>query len=107
MIGMWSWSDFNLEGFAIGLLAFIIIGVFHPVVIKVEYHFGKKAWPVFLFSGVAFAVISLFFENKFVSVFLGVLGFALFWSTLEIFKQHQRVLKGQAKKNPNRTYDNK
>ncbi len=102
---MLNWADLNLEGFAIGLLAFIIIGVFHPVVIKVEYRFGKKAWPLFLFSGVAFAVISLFFGNKFVSVIFGVLGFALFWSTLELFKQHQRVLNGQAKKNPNRTYN--
>ena len=102
---MLNWPDLNLEGFAIGVLAFIIIGIFHPVVIKVEYHFGKKVWPVFLFLCLVFAIISLFFVNKFVSVILGVLGFALFWSTLELFKQHHRVLKGQAKKNPNRTYD--
>ncbi|MGM0530900.1 MAG: DUF4491 family protein [Bacteroidota bacterium] len=102
---MLNWSDLNIEGFAIGLLAFIIIGLFHPIVIKVEYHFGKKVWPVFLFSGIVFAILSLFFENKFVSVIFGVLGFALFWSTLELFKQHQRVLKGQAKKNPHRSYN--
>lgn len=103
---MLNWSNFNLEGIAIGFMAFVIIGIFHPVVIKVEYHFGKKVWPVFLFSGIIFSVVSLFFKNDFVSVILGVLGFALFWSTLELFKQHQRVLKGQAKKNPNRRYHN-
>ncbi|MCF8335162.1 MAG: DUF4491 family protein [Bacteroidales bacterium] len=102
---MLNWSDLNVEGFAIGLLAFVIIGVFHPVVIKVEYHFGKKAWPVFLFSGVVLTIVSLFSENTFLSVIFGVTGFALFWSTFELFQQHKRVLKGQAKKNPNRSYD--
>jgi hypothetical protein len=102
---MFNWDLLNIEGLVIGLLAFIIIGVFHPVVIKVEYHFGKKAWPAFLFPGLIFTAGSLFFEDNYLSVILGVIGFALFWSTLEIFKQHQRVLKGQAKKNPKRKYE--
>jgi|TARA_B110000263_G_scaffold26326_1_gene20139 hypothetical protein len=32
----------HFEGVAIGLLVFVIIGVFHPMVIKTEYYYGKK-----------------------------------------------------------------
>ncbi len=94
----------NYEGFLVGLFAFLIIGIFHPVVIRVEYHYGKGVWPFFLVSGIVSATASLFIAQRFISVLLGVLGFALIWSTLELFKQHQRVLKGQAKRNPRRNY---
>ena len=39
------------------------------------------------------------------STLLGVTGFNLFWATHEIFLQHKRVLRGQAKKNPERVYE--
>jgi hypothetical protein len=96
--------EIYFEGFLIGLAAFVLIGVFHPVVIRVEYHFGKRVWPLFLVAGLAAALVSLFIDQRMLSVLLGVLGFALFWSTFEIFKQHERVLKGQAKKNPKRNH---
>ena len=41
----------HFEGLAMGVIVFLIIGVFHPVVIKVEYYFGKKVWPVFFVIG--------------------------------------------------------
>ena len=94
----------HFEGFIIGLTAFLLIGVFHPVVIRVEYHFGKRVWPLFLTAGIAAVVLSLFFQERIPSVVLGVLGFALLWSTIELFKQHERVLKGRAKRNPKITY---
>jgi hypothetical protein len=94
----------HLEGLLIGLAAFVLIGLFHPVVIRVEYHFGKKVWPLFLFTGLAAIAGSLFPDQRIPSVLLGVLGFALIWSTIELFKQHERVLKGQAQKNPKRKY---
>jgi len=96
--------EIYFEGFLIGLAAFVLIGIFHPVVIRVEYHFGKRIWPLFLIAGLAASVVSLFIDQRMLSVLFGVLGFALFWSTFEIFKQHERVLKGQAKRNPNRNY---
>jgi hypothetical protein len=98
-------SELNYQGFLVGLGAFFMIGVFHPVVKKVEYHFGKQAWPFLFFPGVALAVLSVFLNHILISIFMGVLGFSLFWSTHELFKQHKRVLKGQAKKNPKRKYD--
>ncbi len=97
-------SNFFYQGVLIGLAAFFIIGVFHPVVIKMEYHFGRKSWWALAIPGIAFLAVSLFVDNDMVSILLGVLAFACFWSVFEIFKQHQRVIKGRAKKNPRRAY---
>ena len=38
----------NFEGPLIGLATFLIIGVFHPIVIKTEYYFGTRPWWIFL-----------------------------------------------------------
>lgn len=40
--------DMNVHGIVIGGTAFLIIGLFHPSVIKAEYHLGTRIWPVFL-----------------------------------------------------------
>ncbi len=93
----------NWTGILLGFTALLIIGIFHPVVVKAEYYFGKRIWPVFFVAGVFFSVLSLF-TSQLWSIIWGILGFSLFWSTIEIFKQHERVLKGQAKANPKRTY---
>lgn len=37
-------SQHNLLGLAIGLCTFLVIGIFHPFVIKGEYYFGVKIW---------------------------------------------------------------
>jgi len=42
----------NFESSIIGIAVFLIIGVFHPVVIKTEYHVGVKAWQIFLVAGI-------------------------------------------------------
>ena len=46
-------AQYNLTGLVIGLATFLIIGVFHPLVIKGEYHFGVRIWWVFLLMGLA------------------------------------------------------
>ncbi|NPA68269.1 MAG: DUF4491 family protein [Chlorobi bacterium] len=94
----------NWEGLLLGFSAFLIIGLCHPLVAKLEYYKGKKSWYLLFFPGLAFLIIS-FFTGETLSVIFGIIAFALFWSTIEIFKQHERVLKGQAKRNPNRNYD--
>ena len=93
----------NWEGVLLGFSAYLIIGLFHPVVAKAEYYFGKKIWPAFFVAGLFFAGLSLFCDRV-CSILSGILAFSLFWSTIEIFKQHERVLKGQAKANPKRQY---
>lgn len=91
----------NWMGMAIGLCAFLIIGIFHPIVIKGEYYFTKKVWPVFLVVGIILLIISLKVSNQFVSALLGVTGFASLWSIIELFEQEERVEKGWFPRNPN------
>lgn len=92
----------NYEGIILGLGAFLMIGFFHPVVIKSEYYFGVRSWPVFLLVGVSGCVGSLLVDNTYLSVMLGVFGFSCFWSILELFEQRERVRKGWFPENPNR-----
>jgi len=92
----------NFTGIVIGLAAFLIIGVFHPIVIKGEYYFGKGIWPLFLIVGIIACASSLFIQNAILSPILGVLGFTLFWSIKELFEQEKRVEQGRFPKNPKR-----
>jgi hypothetical protein len=93
----------GFEGFLIGIAAFIVIGSFHPVVIKLEYHFGKKVWWTLLIPAILLIGLSLF-VGDILSIIFGVVGAGFLWSTLEIFWQHNRALKGQCKRNPKREY---
>lgn len=92
----------HLEGLAIGICTFLIIGLFHPLVIKTEYHFGVGVWWVFLLLGVAGVIASLFVANTVLSTLLGVFAFSSFWSIKELFEQRERVRKGWFPKNPKR-----
>jgi len=96
-------DDINYIGPLLGLFAFFAIGIFHPIVIKMEYYLGKKSWWMLLFPGIIFIILSIFFKDI-LSVVFGVLGFACVWSTIEIFQQHKRVIEGRAKRNLNREY---
>ncbi len=90
----------NCLGIIVGLATFLIIGVFHPIVIKAEYHFGKRCWWFFALAGVAFAVLSLFIESMVWSTITGVTAFSCFWSIHELIEQENRVRKGWFPANP-------
>lgn len=90
----------NFQGIIIGMVSFFIIGVFHPIVIKSEYYFGKKVWPIFLVLGIIFISFSLFSYGRMLSAILGVTGFSCLWSIHEIIEQEERVKKGWFPKNP-------
>lgn len=92
----------NTDGIIIGIASFLIIGVFHPIVIKCEYYFTKKVWPIFLILGIIFAVASLYIKSTVLSAIIGVIGFSCFWSIGEIFNQEKRVEKGWFPKNSSR-----
>ena len=92
-------------GLIISVSTFLIIGVFHPVVIKCEYYFGTRPWWVFLLLGIAFIVAALFISNVLASVLCGVTGASCLWSIGEIFEQKQRVKKGWFPMNPKRKAD--
>jgi len=93
-------NDLNYYGIALGAVTFLIIAVFHPLVIKGEYYLGKKMWVVFLLMGLFASSLSILVENIFLSVSLGVFGFASFWGIKEVFEQIKRVEKGLFPKNP-------
>lgn len=100
-------ENINYMGVLIGLASFLIIGLFHPLVIKAEYYIGKSSWWIFLFMGILFLALSLIAENIYYSILLGMLAFSSFWSILEIFEQVKRVEKGWFPANPKKKKKNK
>lgn len=95
----------HLSGLFIGICTFLIIGIFHPIVVKAEYHWGTKCWWVFLLLGLLGVAASIFIENILLSSLLGVFAFSSFWTIKEIFEQKERVKKGWFPKNPKRKQD--
>ena len=79
--------SFNWDALLLGAASFLIIGLFHPLVIKGEYYFGKGIWPWFLAAGLGF---------------LALVAFSCFWSIKELFEQEQRVKRGWFPANPKR-----
>jgi hypothetical protein len=92
----------NLTGLVIGLGTFLIIGLFHPLVIKGEYYFGVRIWWAFLAAGLAALAGSLLVENIIGWVLLAIAGFSCLWGIGEVFHQRERVEKGWFPKNPKR-----
>ncbi len=89
-------------GIIIGASSFLCIGLFHPIVIKAEYHFGTSCWWVFLLVALGCIAGSLSTAATIPSTILGVVAFTSLWSILELFKQRERVAKGWFPKNPKR-----
>ena len=89
-------------GIIIGGGTFLIIGAFHPLVIKGEYHFGVRVWWAFLVAGLAALAGSLLVKGVVVSALLGVVGFTCLWGIGEVFHQRRRVEKGWFPRNPKR-----
>ena len=84
----------NFTGIIIGLATFLIIGIFHPIVIKAEYYLGTRCWWMFLLAGVAFGAVSMLIDNVIISTIMGVTSFSSLWSILELKEQKERVRKG-------------
>lgn len=94
-------------GIIIAVSTFLIIGIFHPIVIKTEYYTGTRFWCLFLIAGIAAVTAALFVENIIVSSILGVLGASCLWSIGELFEQKERVRKGWFPMNPKRKHEYK
>lgn len=94
----------NFEGLIIGIVTFLIIGLFHPVVVKAEYYWGTRCWWIFLLLGLAGTTAALFIDSVLWSAICGVFAFSSFWTIKEIFEQEERVRKGWFPRNPNRVY---
>lgn len=99
------WLEENgLMGLTLGICTFLVIGIFHPIVIKCEYYWGTRSWWIFLLLGVVGIVASVLIANIFLSVLAGIVAFSSFWTILELFQQEQRVKKGWFPRNPKRHY---
>lgn len=96
-------ADHHLLGITIGIATFLIIGIFHPVVVKCEYYFGVKCWWWFLVLGIAGCATAVFIDDVLWSSLAGVTAFSSFWTIKEIFEQRERVRKGWFPANPRRS----
>ena len=90
------------QGILIGAATFLLIGSFHVVVIRCEYHFGKEIWPLFAVLGAGSLILSLFIPQTVVSILVAVFGITCLWTIKELFEQEQRVKKGWFPQNPKR-----
>lgn len=96
-----SWlADYHLAGPAIGLATFLIIGLFHPLVIKAEYYWGQKSRYAFLALACGALAAAIFVEEIFWSAILSVIGFSCLWSVREIADQKRRIERGWFPPNP-------
>jgi len=95
-------ENMHFTGLIIAVSTFLIIGVFHPIVIKTEYYTGTRLWWLFLLLGIAACAAALFIENVVGSSLMGVLGASLLWSIPELFEQKKRVERGWFPRNPKR-----
>ena len=77
----------HLGGIVIGISTFLIIGLFHPVVIKAEYYWGTRCWWIFLLLGIVGIIGSLYVNDLLISSLLGVFYFSSFWTIKEVFDQ--------------------
>lgn len=94
----------DFTGIVIGAATFLTIGAFHPLVIKAEYHLGKRCWWLFLVLGLGCIAGSLFCGGVW-SIVLGVVGFSSLWGIHELLHQHRRVEKGWFPKGPGHRED--
>ena len=92
----------GLAGVVIGLATFLIIGLFHPLVIYGEYYFGQSCKWAFHLGGLVCLVACLLVQDIIVSSLLGVTAFSCFWSIKEVSEQRERVRKGWFPENPRR-----
>ena len=103
---MMEWlTNHRLAGIIIGISTFLIIGLFHPIVVKAEYYWGTRCWWIFLLLGLAGIAVSLLVSSILLSTLAGVFAFSSFWTIKEVFEQEERVKKGWFPKNPRRKYN--
>ena len=79
------------SGIIVGVYTFVMIGVLHVAVVRIEREIGSHIWPCFVVLGVAFGVASVMVSDVLTSALLGVSGFLFAWSGPELKKQRERV----------------
>ena len=95
-------TQHHIAGLAVGLATFLIIGLFHPLVIKGEYYVGRKIRWWFLCAGIILLGLCLYVDDIVASILLGVTAFSCLWSIHEVNEQVERVRRGWFPANPRR-----
>ena len=93
----------NFSGIIVGAAVFLIIGICHPIVIKMEFYWGKRSWWVLCLAGAVFAAVSLMVADVIWSTILGAAAFSCFWGIHELLAQEMRVIRGWFPENPARS----
>ena len=91
----------NVGAVIVGAASLVIIGAFHPIVIKAEYYFSARCWWIFAVAGICFLFAALL-THGIGAYILALIGTTCLWSILELFHQEKRVEKGWFPKNPKR-----
>ncbi len=97
----------NFVGPGLAIATLLIIGLFHPLVIKTEYYFGTRPWWIYLVAGLACIVAALFINETVLSALLAITGASSLWGIGELFSQKKRVEKGWFPMNPKRKHEYK
>ena len=95
-------AQHHLAGLAVGLATFLIIGLFHPLVIKGEYYVGRRIRWWFLCAGIILLGLCIYVDDIVAAILLGVTAFSCFWSIHEVNEQVERVRRGWFPANPRR-----
>jgi hypothetical protein len=94
----------NVTGTLIAAVAILGIGLGHVWVRTLEYHAGKRIWPLSLLIGAVLVGASLTVSSDFLSALLAIPGAIFIYAVKEFFEQERRVIKGHAPRNPKRQY---
>ncbi len=81
----------NPFGIFIGIVTFAIIGLGFPLVIRGERYFGYWSWAYMMSIGFIIILASLFIQNDWGSVIVGVIGATFVWGSTELKEQAVRA----------------
>jgi hypothetical protein len=81
----------NYFGLLTGIVTLFIIGLGFPLVIRGERYFGYLCWPYMMALGSLIILASLFMQNDWFSVIVGVLGATFVWGSTELKEQAVRA----------------
>lgn len=96
-------SGLNWSAVVFGVASLFIMGAYYPIVIRGEYYFSQKIWPVFLAVGLAAIILSTQMNGLscWLTAFFGATNL---WAIVELREQAERVRLGRYPKNPKRSY---
>ncbi|MEW6400728.1 MAG: DUF4491 family protein [Chloroflexota bacterium] len=81
----------NSFGILIGILTLLIIGLGFPLVIQTEHRLGYHWWPYVMGLGILIIAASLFIQNDWLCVIVGVIGGTFVWGSTELKEQAVRA----------------